>query len=119
MNDANQIANDYIAAWNETDAAARRAKLGDGWATAAAYADPVARAEGLTAIDDMISGVQRRFPAFRFKLSGAPSGHGEFVRFRWTLGPDGVEPPVEGSDVLVMEDGKIGQVIGFLDKVPQ
>lgn len=118
MKDPGHIAEDYIAAWNETDAAARHAKLSDGWTTTAAYADPVARAEGLTAINDMIAGVQRQFPAFRFALAGAPSGHSEFVRFRWKLGPNGGESPVEGSDVLVMEGGKIGRVI-FLDKVPQ
>lgn len=88
MNDPVAIANAYIAAWNETDAAARRAKLSAGWAEGARYADPVTRAEGLNAIDAMIDGgVQTRFPTFRFALAGEPTGHNEFVRFRWAFAP--------------------------------
>ena len=41
------------------------------------------------------------------------------MRFRWTYGPAGGAPPIEGSDVLMIENGKIAKVIGFLDKVPQ
>ena len=78
MSEPATIAKDYIAAWNETDSAARSLKLSDGWTPAASYADPVARADGLPAICDMIEGVHRRFPDFRFVLSGEPSGHGEF-----------------------------------------
>src|SRR5271165_4254810 len=68
-----------------------------GWAESARHADPVARAEGLPAIDAMIAGVQGRFPGFRFALMDEPTGHGEFVRFRWTFGPPGAEPPIEGA----------------------
>ena len=41
------------------------------------------------------------------------------VRLAWTLGPKSAEAPIEGSDVIVLADGKIKDVIGFLDKVPQ
>ena len=67
----------------------------------------------------MIASVQSRFPTFRFALKQAASGYDGVVRLTWTLGPDGGEAPVEGSDVVVLDDGKIKQVIGFLDKVPQ
>jgi hypothetical protein len=119
MTTAARIAEDYIAVWNEPDASARRARLAAGWTTGAAYADPIARADGVAAISELIAGVQGRFPAFRFALAGEPSGHGEFVRFRWTLGPAEGEPPIEGSDVVVLDGGRISRVIGFLDKLPQ
>jgi len=41
------------------------------------------------------------------------------VRFSWSLGPAGEEAPIEGSDVLTLNGGRVGAVIGFLDKVPQ
>jgi hypothetical protein len=50
---------------------------------------------------------------------GAPEGHGEFVLFSWRLGPAGAEASIEGSDVVVIADGRIARVIGFLDKIPQ
>ena len=66
-----------------------------------------------------IGGVHQRFPGYRFALLGEPEGHGEHLRFSWSLGPDGAEPPIEGSDVVSLESGRIASVVGFLDKVPQ
>jgi hypothetical protein len=43
-------------------------------------------------------------------------GHGDYVRLSWTLGPAGDEPPIEGSDVVIIKDGRISQVIGFIDR---
>jgi hypothetical protein len=113
------IAEAYIAVWNERSAAARQSKLASDWAGSAAYRDPQTRVEGIDAIDALISAVQERFPAFRFALKPTASGYDGVVRLAWTLGPAGAEAPIEGSDVLVLADGKIKEVIGFLDKVPQ
>ncbi len=112
------IAEAYIAVWNERRAAARKDKLASHWAGSAAYLDPQIRVEGLDAIDALIAGVQERFPVFRFALKPSASGYDDVVRLAWTLGPAGAEAPIEGSDVLVLADGKIKDVIGFLDKVP-
>jgi hypothetical protein len=119
MSEATSIAENYIAVWNERSAAARRERLAAQWAGSAAYRDPMTAVEGLDAIDSLISGVQDRFPAFRFALKPGPSGYDGVVRLAWTLGPSGAEAPIEGSDVLVLAGGKIKEVIGFLDKVPQ
>jgi hypothetical protein len=51
-------------------------------------------------------------------LIGDANGHGDHVRFSWSLGPAGGEAPIEGSDVLTLESGRVASVIGFLDKVP-
>lgn len=118
MNDARHIAENYIAVWNETDSAKRAAQLRQNWSNAAVYTDPMAKASGSVEIDALIGGVQARFPGFRFALTSDPNGHGEFIRFSWSLGPAGTEAPIEGSDVVVMHGERIGQVIGFLDKVP-
>lgn len=67
-----------------------------------------------------MSAVQARFPGFRFDLLKPADGHGDFVRFSWGLSLGGLGPdhPIKGSDVLVIEGGKIRSVIGFLDQVP-
>jgi hypothetical protein len=118
MTDAQKIARDYIDLWNETDPARRGALLAKQWSPAATYVDPLAKVAGPDEIGAYIGGVHQRFPDFRFALLGEPSGHGDHVRFSWTLGPVGAEPPIEGSDVVTTEDGRIASVIGFLDKVP-
>ena len=119
MTDAQTIARDYIDLWNETDAARRGALLAKQWTPAATYVDPLAKVSGPAEIGAYIGGVHQRFPDFRFALAGEPSGYDEHVRFSWTLGPAGAEPPIEGSDIVTTEGGRIASVIGFLDKVPQ
>ena len=116
--DVKQVARDYISLWNETDAARRGALLARQWTAGASYVDPLAKAHGPAEIGDYIGGVHQRFPDFRFALIGEASGHGDHVRFSWSLGPAGAEAPIEGCDVLTLDGGRIANVIGFLDKVP-
>lgn len=120
MIDAKAVAENYIAVWNETDAGRRAALLQQGWTAGARYVDPLAEVAGLAAINELIGGVQARFPNFRFSLIGKPDGFGERVRFSWALGPEGgyVDAPIEGTDFAVMEQGKLAAVTGFLDRVP-
>ncbi len=118
MTNPADIAETYIAAWNETDAAARKAMIADTWTGDATYVDPMAAVEGHAGVDALIAGVQERFPGFRFALIGEPDGHGEHVRFSWGLGPDGADAPIKGTDYVRVEDGRLKSVTGFLDQVP-
>ena len=54
----------------------------------------------------------------RFALKGRVDGHGDHLRFSWTLGPSGAEDLIEGTDFAQLEAGKLHAVTGFLDKVP-
>ena len=119
MTDPKQIAERYIALWNEADTAVRQELLAQDWASDAIYIDPMMQGRGTAEIDGLVGGVHERFPSFSFKLIGKPDGHGEHVRFSWTLGPgDFVDAPFEGTDFLTVRDGKIHSVTGFLDRVP-
>jgi hypothetical protein len=118
MNAAQAIAQAYLDTWNETDASRRSARLAAHWTPQAHYADPMMRADSSEQIGGLIAAVHDRFPGFTFTLKGTPDGHGEFVRLAWTLGPKGVEAPIEGSDVLEVEGQKIRRVVGFIDKAP-
>ena len=118
MSDPSVIARTYLETWNETDDAKRRALLRSHWTDDATYVDPLMGAQGSEQISTLVGAVHQRFPGFRFTATGAPNGHGRYVRLSWALGPDGVPPPIEGSDIVVLEDGRIRQVIGFIDRAP-
>ena len=118
MSDPATIARAYLETWNETDAERRRSLLATHWTRDARYADPLMRGEGDAQIAGLLAAVHQRFPGFRFRITGSPNGHGEYVRLSWSLGPDGSAPPIEGSDVVVLEGGRIRQVIGFIDRAP-
>jgi hypothetical protein len=118
MTQALDIASRYIATWNATDSAKRQALLADHWTGNARYTDPLMSAEGTVELAGMIGAAHERFPGFRFSLINTPDGHGDWVRFSWGLGPDGAEPVVEGSDIVRMKNGRLAEIVGFLDKVP-
>src|SRR6202051_2246746 len=119
MTDINLAATRYIDLWNERSADRRRAMLSQHWARDAKYVDPLMSGDGHDGVDALISGVQARFPDFRFQLIGQPNGFGEHLRFSWGLGPDGADSPIKGTDFAVVHDGKIKSITGFLDQVPQ
>ena len=119
MTDAQSIAQRYIDLWNERDGERRLNILASAWSDDARYTDPLATAKGATEISTLIGGVQQRFPEFSFALIGKVDGFGDNVRFSWGLGPKGADAPIKGTDFAAIKDGKIENVTGFLDQVPQ
>jgi len=115
----NDVAERYLACWNETDPQARRKLIDEAWTENATYSDPLAEVSGREAISELIGMAQARFPGMVFKQAGAVDAHNRQARFRWSLGSEGAESLVDGFDVIVVDaDGKIATVLGFLDKVP-
>jgi hypothetical protein len=118
-NPVHEVIERYIACWNQTDPELRRKLIDETWAEDASYTDPLGEAAGRDAINATIAAAQEQFPGFTFTLLGPVDCHHRQARFRWGLGPDGVEPVVVGFDVAVAgEDGRLVTVLGFLDKVP-
>lgn len=115
----NTIADAYLAIWNETDADRRRSLLADSWAQDASYVDPLMRGNGRGEIATMIEAARGQFPGHVFSPRGVADGHGDYARFSWALtSPEGA-PVAGGTDVVKLDaDGRITQVIGFLDGPP-
>jgi len=121
MTDVKQVAHRYIELWNERASHRRREMLAANWMADAKYIDPLMSGDGHDGVDALISGVQQKFPDFKFTLIGEPNGFGEHVRFSWGLGPIGAaDSPIKGTDFAVLsQDGRIKSITGFLDQVPQ
>jgi len=114
------LADRYLAAWNETDAARRRDLIGRTWTESAVYVDPLMHGEGHAGIDAMIAGVQARFPGFQFRRVTPVDAHGEHLRFTWELGPAGDAALVVGTDfAMVSADGRLKRMTGFIDRAPE
>ena len=119
MSDVTAMVDTYLAMWNETDAARRAEHIGRAWAADGRYVDPMLEAEGHAGLDEMVRGVQARFPGHRFRrVSGVDAHHAE-LRFGWELAaPDGAVV-VAGIDVgQVGPDGKLCRVTGFFGGLP-
>ena len=120
MNAANPVmlAERYIAAWNEPDAASRRDLIAQTFTADASYVDPLMEGSGHDGLAAMIGAAQSQFPGLRFVLSGNVDAHHDRLRFSWDLGPAGGAAIAKGTDFAVLADGKIHSVTGFLDMMP-
>ncbi len=113
-----QLIDQYIAAWNETDPATRRALIARTWTEDGRYLDPLMSAEGHDDIDAMVGAVQTQFPGHHFRRTGELDTHHDRVRFSWELGPEAGPPLAGGVDFGVIVDGRLQSITGFLDFFP-
>lgn len=119
MSDFQRIAENYITIWNETEPQARRSLISELFTEHASYTDPLGAVRGWDGIDQFITGAQAQFAGLGFSLAGGVDGHHDTARFTWHLGAPGADEPLAiGFDVISVDNGRIGQVYGFLDKVP-
>ncbi|MFE7796661.1 nuclear transport factor 2 family protein [Nocardia sp. NPDC057440] len=114
----NTIVTQYLEAWNTTDPTARTAAIARVFTETVTYTDPLVTVTGHHELDAAIAGVQAQFPGWIFTLAGPVDAHHNQVRFTWNLGPADGPAVVVGFDVAVIDDNRITQVLGFLDKVP-
>jgi hypothetical protein len=66
MSDVTATVDTYLAMWNETDPARRAEHIGRAWIKDGRYVDPMLEAEGHAALEEMVKGIQARFPATGF-----------------------------------------------------
>jgi hypothetical protein len=110
----------YFEAWNATEPEALSKAVAEAWTPEGTYTDPLADVSGHAQITAVITAAHEQFPHFVFRPLGAVDGHHDTARFGWELvnENDGTAP-VAGFDVVTLsEDGRIRQVLGFLDRVP-
>jgi hypothetical protein len=107
----------YIAAWNESDEAARRALIAKCWADSGTYTDPMADVSGTDGLNTLIIGFQQQMPGATIAVTSGIDEHHGRIRFGWRLvgGPQ----DLEGIDVgLLSGDGRLQSIIGFWGSPP-
>ena len=119
MSNIESVIETYVASWNETDPARRQSALAASCARDAIYRDPVMASEGQAGLDAMLAGVQAKFPGFVLRRISKVDSHNDAVRFAWSLGPAAGPSVVEGVDFATLSsDGKLANIVGFIDKAP-
>jgi SnoaL-like protein len=122
MSNPTELAERYIASWNERDAAKRLDLVAKTYTESASYVDAHRDGKGHESLVRMIGAVHERFPeTYRFRLASEVEAHHDVMRFRWEAG--GIpEAPLHfgGTDVCVIaEDGRLQSVTGFTDFAPK
>jgi len=118
MSNPAELADRYIAMWNETDARRRRALIAGLWAEGATYIDPLMQGEGIDGIDAMVAAAQQRFSGLVFQLARKAEAVAGTMRLSWHLGPAGGDAIAGGTDFAIMADGRLQAMTGFIDFAP-
>ncbi|MGW5051212.1 nuclear transport factor 2 family protein [Actinokineospora sp. NPDC004072] len=119
MSDLKELVDRYIQLWNTTDADTRGALATDLCTADAVFVDPFMEVQGPDAINAGIGAVVGQFPGHALTLIGPVDAHHGTARFRWQIAPTaGGDSIVEGSDVVVADEGKLKGIYGFIDKMP-
>lgn len=116
----------YFDAWNATGPENIAKAVAAAWAPDGSYTDPLADVRGHEQIAAVIAAAHEQFPGFVFRPLGAVDGHHDTARFGWELVDEAGSAtsgegaaPVAGFDVVTLDaEGRIRQVLGFLDRVP-
>ncbi|MFI5710671.1 nuclear transport factor 2 family protein [Kribbella sp. NPDC051620] len=116
---ASTIAGQYFAMWNEADADARAAIIEQTWSPDGTFTDPSFEVAGHEGLTKMVETAHQMFPGYAFSLTSQIEEHHNHLRWSWHLAAAGQQPVAGGTDVITLtEDGKISEVIGFLDFAP-
>jgi hypothetical protein len=136
MNETTELAERYVAVWNEPDAVARAAAVRELWSPDAAQRlePPEEMRQRATALGVGVALEVRGHPALEqrvtlshtefvqrgghaFRLKGAAARVGDVVKFAWEMAPrDGGETAGSGVQILVLaDDGRIRGDYQFID----
>lgn len=114
-----EIANAYMAAWNEPDATARDALLRLCWAEGGIYTDPGVHLTGAAALSARIAEKQRERPGARLMFLSAVESHHSHFRFHWRLvRADGGLGPKSVDFGTLAPDGRVALMVGFFGPPP-
>jgi len=120
MHIINETVANYIAAWNETDPAKRRALIARTWTEEGSYLDAHREGTGHDGIDAMIGATREKFTGYQFRLASGIEAHHDQVRFSWIAGGTPEAPLYfAGTDFATFTaDGRFRAVTGFVDAMP-
>jgi uncharacterized protein len=120
LNGSAELAERYMAVWNEPDPQARRSAVAQIWSEDARCCTPAADYVGLEAIDGRVAAAHDKWVGqggFVFRPRGAVDEHHGGMRVRWDMVPSaGGEPVSSGVQFLLLgDDGRVRYDYQFID----
>ena len=117
--DRQEQIDEYVATWNETDPALRRAMIEKIWTEDGCYVDRGAEARGIDQISANIERIHRKFPDRIYGRTSEIYHHRERSRFEWAIIDPSGRPTFGGvAYVKFADDGRLRSVIGFFGAIP-
>jgi hypothetical protein len=110
-NELPKVIDDYMASWNEPDAARRDALLG-GFAVDGRYVDPTIETVSREALAAHLTSFRASMPGTLFERTSHVRRAGDWYLFDWTMTSGGTTTP--GTDAVHLDgNGRVVLVAGF------
>jgi len=93
--------------FDERDASKRATVVDDTYAEDIIWYEPDAVIQGRAALNARASEMQTQSPGFKFRADGIMSVSQNMGVLRWYYGPEDQPDMVRGSDVIIVEGGKV------------
>jgi hypothetical protein len=120
MTDFNELADRYVATWNEPDVDLRRRSIAEIWAPDGRYCNGRAEYAGHVAIQPAVTTSHVRWvgSGYVFRSRKNAEGHHNGVRFSWEMVPAAGGDVVSiGSEFVILDDdGRIRHDYQFIDR---
>lgn len=109
------IIEQHFAIWSERNAEIRASEISKVYTKDIEIIDPHSVAHGYKEAQELITNLQAKFPQRSFSLRKAIEEHHNVARLFWQFGTPEQPDQVTGQDVLILENGKIRQLLIFID----
>jgi SnoaL-like domain len=105
-----------LGVFNERDTARRQEAIAAVYSEDVLFQDPEGLVRGRDAIDAKVSALLDGAPDFAFRPAGLVRVSGDLGMLSWAFGPPGGAAIVSGSDIALVEDGRIVRLHTLLDQ---
>ena len=108
-----------LKVFDERDASKRVAAVEDTYAENVIWYEPDRVIQGRAALNARASELQTQYPGFNFRPDGIMSASQNVGVLRWHFGPEDKPDMIRGTDVIIVEGGRIKVEWTCVDKAPE
>ena len=105
--------------FDERDASKRATVVDDTYAEDIIWYEPDAVIQGRAALNARASELQTQSPGFKFRADGIMSVCQNMGVLRWYFGPEDKPDMIRGTDVIIVEGGKVKALWTSIDNAPE
>ena len=105
--------------FDERDASKRATAVDDTYAEDIIWYEPDGVIQGRAALNARASELQTQSPGFKFRADGIMSVSQNMGVLRWYFGPEDKPDMIRGTDVIIVEGGKVKALWTSIDNAPE
>ena len=114
--EANALAIRHLGIWSQQDEAKRNVLLLQTYASDMEMVEPSLVLSGFGKLNEFLNSLLHENPGFTFTLAKPVVAHHNLVCLYWHFGPASNSKAATGTDLFVVENGKVQKLYVFVDE---